>query len=183
MENPIQNPARRRRKLEALRVVGERIRLPEPSGHRRRKRWNKFFANVQKSEAGRSKEIFQRSGNVKIEVYRFHVDRPRAAVLVIIEHDQSASTVCQFLDRADLGAKSVFEANVREGHDERVAVDELFVICCRNRIAFCFRELHVGASNSLREPDVPHGGKLKLAHNDFVSLTEIQCAGDAVDAR
>src|ERR1700691_6701252 len=83
--------ARRRRKLKVLRVVGERIRLPEPSRRRRRKRWNELFANVQKSEAGRSKKIFQRSSNVEIEIHRFHVNRAGAATLVIIEHDKSAS--------------------------------------------------------------------------------------------
>src|SRR5215831_16137405 len=84
-----------------------------------------------------AKKIFESSGQIKVEVHRFHVNRARAAVLVVVEYDESAGTVRDLRDGAGLRAKSILKTNMREGNDERIAIDELFVSGCANRIAFC----------------------------------------------
>jgi len=86
-------------------------------------------------------------------------------------------------DGVDLGTKSVLETDAGERHDERIAVYHLFVIHCWNAIAFCLYKVHLGATHTLREPDMTHGGKLELTHYDFLPFPKIQRAGNAVDAR
>ncbi len=72
---------------------------------------------------------------------------------------------------------------MRKRYDERIAVDHLFVIGCRNATACGTHKLHLGASRALGQPDVTHGGKFELSHHDFLSFPKIQRAGYAVDAR
>jgi len=51
------------------------------------------------------------------------------------------------------------------------------------QLPFCLYKVHLGATHTLREPDMTHGGKLELTHYDFLPFPKIQRAGNAVDAR
>jgi hypothetical protein len=86
-------------------------------------------------------------------------------------------------DGAYLGAKTVLETDVCERHNACIAVYHLFVIDSRKAVAFGTHKLHLGPSNTLREPNMTHRGKLELTHYDFLPFLEIQRACDAIDAR
>ena len=121
---------------------------------------------------GRTKQILEGSSYIKVQVHRLHVHRTGSAILVIVEHHQSAGLVSDLRDGAYLGTKTIFETDMRERHDERIAVDHLFVIDGRNAIAFRTHKLHIGAAGALCEPDMAHGWKLELAHHHFVAFAE-----------
>src|SRR5271154_2951830 len=133
-----------------LGIESKRIGLRKPSGNCGNQRRNEFFAHVHESEAGRAKQIFQSAGYKKIQVQGFHVNRASSAILVIVEHYESTGAPGDLRDGLYLGTKSILEADVRKGHDERIAVHHLFVIDSRNTVAFRTHKLHLGASNSLR---------------------------------
>src|SRR5215471_18301124 len=111
-----------------LGIEGEWIGLRKPSGHCGNQGGNELFAHIHESQAGRAQQIFESSRHIKIQVHCLHVNWPSAAILVIIKHDQSAGIVSELSDSSYLGTKSVLEANMRERHDQRVAVDHPFVV-------------------------------------------------------
>src|SRR5579872_824192 len=164
-----------------LRIVSKRIRLPEPTSHGGRQRWYKLLPYVQEREARRSQEVFKSSGHVKIEIHGFHIDRAGAAILIIIEHDESAGIVRHLRDGTDVGTKSVLETHVSERHNECFLVNERFVSGDPDRITLCFHELYFCPVHSLPQPDVAHGRKLEFPHDHFFAFAEVQGARDAVD--
>src|SRR5689334_3162422 len=112
-----------------LGIVSKRICLGKPSGKGGSQCWNKVLPNVKESETGRAEQVFEGSGNIKIQVHCFHVNRAGSAILVIIEHYQSPGVMSDLRDRLHIGTKSVLKADVCEPHDASVAVDHPFIIC------------------------------------------------------
>ena len=84
---------------------------------------------------------------------------------------------------AYFGTKSIFETNMRQRNDKRIAVDHPFVIRCGNAIAFRAHKLYVGAPSALRKPNMAHGWEFEFSQYDFLSFAEVQRAGDAVKTR
>ena len=78
-----------------------------------------------KRDARRRQQIFQRAGDIKIQIQCLHVDRPRSAILIIVKHHQRAAIMRNFRHRAGIGAKAVHEAHVRERHDQRLGIEAL----------------------------------------------------------
>src|ERR1700757_320069 len=111
-----------------LGIVGEWICLAKPSGYGGNQRWDELLAYVQKSKARRPEQILQGSGQVKVEIHRFHVHRASSAILIVIQHYEGAAVVRDLRDGFYAGAKSVLETYVRERNDVRAAVNQLLVV-------------------------------------------------------
>jgi hypothetical protein len=85
-------------------------------------------------------------------------------------------------DGSYFGAKSVLETDMGKRHDERLAVDYLFIMRDGDAIAFSAHKPHIRSPHALSQPDVTHGGKLEFSHHNFRSFAEIQSAGNTIDA-
>ena len=179
---PRLKPARTGREIDILRIEGEGIALRKPSCNCRDQGTNQLFAHIHESQTGRPEKIFERAGNVEIQVHCFDVNGASSAVLIVIEHHQSTGLVSKFDDGFYFGTESISETDMRKRHDAGMAINRLFVMGSGNRVALSRNELDLGAACSLRQPDMAHRWKLKFAHHDFLPFAEIQGTGDAVDA-
>ncbi len=82
-------------------------------------------------------------------------------------------------DRGDIGAKTVDERDLGEGHDSRLFVDGSFVVGG----SAAFEESNLRAARLLGEKDLAHGWKFVFAHDDVgAAIFEWDGVGHSVDA-
>jgi len=86
-------------------------------------------------------------------------------------------------NRRNVRPESVDKRDMCERHYQRPLIDGGCVAFRGHHIVDAIQKLDLGTARLLRQPDLPHGGKLVFTHHNFITLAELHSIRDRIDSR
>src|SRR6185369_11877715 len=114
---------------------------------------------IEKADARGTEQVLRHSTHDEVDAERLHIDRHGADRLKAVEHHERALRVSELHDAGDIQLHAIAKADVRDGDDARLLVDELLEVLKRDVALRVFGNVHdARPTRGLRVPDLTARG-------------------------